>query len=184
MGESDLDISERFCPVCKNRNDREAIVCVHCGASLDNYLMDEAGTTRSTEMQTDGTGKIGELPIDEALVPVGGIAIYVESTSKSNPVFLYSDEEFVIGRKVEETSEAFLDLSPIGGYHLGLSRRHALIRRSEHGYEVIDLSSSNGTWLNGKRLIPNQPYPLTSGSQLRLARMRFFVLYRPVPETK
>jgi len=184
LGESELDISERFCPVCKNRNDRGAVVCIHCGASLENYLMDEAGTTKSTEIPTKETEKIGELSIDEALVPAGGIAIYVEGTSKSNPVFLYSAEEFVIGRKVEETSEAFLDLSPIGGYHLGLSRRHALIRRSGHGYEVIDLSSSNGTWLNGKRMIPNQPYPLASGSQLRLGRMRFFVLYRPVPETK
>jgi len=55
-----------------------------------------------------------------------------------------------------------------------------MIRREVNGYEVIDLSSRNGTWLNDDQLIPNKPYSLASGSQLRLARMRLFVLYRTV----
>jgi len=177
-----VDISAKFCSICKNKNDREAIVCVHCGAVLETYLADSAGTTRSTGVQTKGTEKTGELFIDEAMAPVSGIAIYVAGTAK--PVFLSSDQEFIIGRKVQATSEVFLDLSKLGGYYLGLSRRHAMIRRTEHGYEVTDLSSSNGTWLNDERLIPHKPYLLTSGSQLRFARMQFFVLYRPVPERK
>lgn len=181
MGENNLDISERFCPVCKNKNDSEAIVCIHCGASLDFYPADSA-KTRTTEVQANGLGTIEGLLIDEALIPVGGIAIYVEGTS--NPIYKYFGKEFVIGRKVDGSTEALLDLSPLGGYHLGLSRRHVTIRRAEQGYEVIDLSSSNGTWLNEERLVPNKPYPLASGSLLRLARMRFFVLYRPGPETK
>ena len=177
-----MDISAKFCPVCKNRNEREALICVHCGASLETYATDSAAT-RTTEVQ-QFPETLGELRIDEALAPPNGIAIYVESTPK--PVFSSFDGEFVIGRKVDgkETTGAFFDLSALGGYHLGLSRRHALIRRTEAGYDVIDLSSSNGTWLNDERLIPNLPYPLTSGSQLRLARMRLFVLYRRVPETK
>lgn len=177
-----MDISGKFCPVCKHKNEPEAIVCRYCGASLEDYLTNEARTTRSTGSQTDDTQKTGKLPVDKAVVPLDGIAIYVESISY--PVFLYADEEFVIGRKVEETSEAFFDLTSLGGYRMGLSRRHVTIRRAEHGYEVIDLSSRNGTWLNGERLIPNKAYPLASGSQLRLARLRFFVLYRPVLETK
>jgi pSer/pThr/pTyr-binding forkhead associated (FHA) protein len=77
-----------------------------------------------------------------------------------------------------------LDLSALGGYHLGLSRLHAIIRRAEHGYEIMDLGSSNGTWLNDERLIPHKPYPLTNASQIRLARMRLFVVFRPALETK
>ena len=181
FGRKDLDISERFCPVCKNKNDAQAIVCIHCGASLDMYFT-ESAATKTTEVQTKIDGKTGALHIDEDLMPVGGIAIYVEGTS--NPVFKFFGEEFVIGRKVDGTREIILDLSPLGGYHLGLSRRHATIRRVEHGYEITDLSSSNGTWLNEERLIPNKPYQMASGSQLRLARMRFFVLYRLETEPK
>jgi pSer/pThr/pTyr-binding forkhead associated (FHA) protein len=48
----------------------------------------------------------------------------------------------------------------------------------------MDLSSTNGTWLNDERLIPHKPYPLTSGSQLRLGRMRFVILFRTLSEIK
>lgn len=175
-----MEISSRFCPVCKNKNDREAIICVHCGASLETYIP-ESATTRSTDVQTI-TKMPGDWLYDEAVVPAGSIAIYVEGASK--PIFLSSEKEFILGRKVEETSAVMLDLSVLGGYHLGLSRLHAVIRRSEHGYEVMDLGSSNGTWLNDERLVPHKPYTLTNASQLRLARMRLFVVFRPALETK
>lgn len=177
-----MDISGKFCPVCKNKNDIEAMVCIHCGASLENFFTDAAVATRNTEMQTPSFDKIAELSVDETLVPERGIAIYVEGVSK--PVFLYSSDEFVMGRRVGETAGILLDLSPLGGYHMGLSRRHALIQRTEHGYEITDLGSSNGTWVNNERLVPHTAYPLASGSQLRLARMRFLVIYRTVQETK
>jgi pSer/pThr/pTyr-binding forkhead associated (FHA) protein len=59
-----------------------------------------------------------------------------------------------------------------------------VIRRDGDGYEVLDLGSVNGTWLNEKRLVPHKAYPLSSGSYLRLGRMRIFVLYRPLAETE
>ena len=179
-----MDIFEKFCPVCKQKNELEAIVCTRCGTSLETYPVDETAITRTTEVQTRVVERMGELLINEALIPIGGIAMYLAGTS--DPVFLSSEKEFVIGRKVEEegTTEAFLDLAKLGGYQMGLSKRHAMIRRSENGYEVIDLASRNGTWLNGVQLLPDQPYPLASGSQLRLARMRLLILYRPVLEAK
>ena len=180
LGETNLDISSKFCPVCKNKNDRDAIICLHCGATLDSFPPDSV-TTRSTGMQIIHPTNTKELRIDQTMVPAGGIAFYVEGTSR--PVFSCSDKEFVMGRKVGQTAGLLLDLAPFGGYHLGLSRRHALIRRIGEGYEIMDLSSSNGTWLNDERLEPNKAYPLASGSQLRLARMRFFVVYRTVLET-
>ena len=176
-----LDISDKFCPVCKNKNDRDAVICVHCGASLDKSLP-ESAITRTTDVQTTFTGKAGEWLYDESAVVAGSIAIYIEGASK--PIFLSSETEIIVGRKVEETSKVMLDLSTLGGYHLGLSRLHAVIRRDNHGYEIMDLGSSNGTWLNDERLIPHKPYPLTNGSQLRLARMRLFIVYHPLPGTK
>ena len=179
-----MDIFEKFCPICKQKNELEAVVCTRCGASLETFPMDETAITRTTEVQTRVMERMGELLINEALIPAGGIAMYLAGTS--DPVFLSSEKEFVIGRKVEEdgTTEAFLDLAKLGGYQMGLSKRHVMVRRAEHGYEVIDLSSRNGTWLNDNQLVPNKPYPLTSGSQLRLARMRLFVLYGPVLEAR
>lgn len=181
-----MNIFEKFCPVCNKKNEIEAVVCRHCGTSLEDYLMDPGAKTRTTDMPALVPEKIKELPIDmdfdETAVPDGGIAIYVEGMPK--PAYSESKGEFVIGRKVGTTSEALLDLAPLGGYHLGLSRRHAIIRRTEQGYEVLDLGSVNGTWLNDERLVPHKTYPLASGSHLRLGRMRLLVLYRPSLETK
>lgn len=58
-----------------------------------------------------------------------------------------------------------------------------MIRRTEAGYEVMDLGSVNGTWLGEERLAPHKSYPLPSGSRLRLGRMKVVVHYRPFSES-
>jgi hypothetical protein len=177
-----MNVSENLCPVCKYKNELEAVVCEHCGAALEDPFMDPGSRTKTTDMQALTPEQIREWSFDKAAVPDSGIAIYVEG--EFNPAYIDSNGEFIIGRKVGTTSERLLDLSPSGGYHLGVSRRHAVIRRTEHGYEVFDLGSANGTWLNDERLLPHKSYPLDSGSHLRLGSMRLFVLYRPLAETK
>jgi len=177
-----MNILENVCPVCKNKNELEAVVCGYCGAVLEDPFMDPGAKTKTTNMQALTPEKIRDWSIDKAAVPDNGIAVYVEGGF--NPVYVDSKGEFVIGRKVGTTSDVSLDLSALGGYRLGLSRRHAVIRRTEHGYEVLDLGSVNGTWLNDERLLPHKAYPLASGSHFRLGSMRLFVLYRPLSETK
>jgi FHA domain len=180
-----MNVSENICPICKTKNDLEAVLCWHCGATLDDPFMDPGAKTKTTDMPAIVPENIRPWSIDEAAVAPGGIAVYVEGEYK--PTYIDFNGEFVIGRKMGTTgtpSEVLLDLAPLGGYHMGLSRRHVVIRRTDHGYEVLDLGSVNGSWLNDERLIPHKSYPLASGSHLRLGRMRLFVLYRPFPETK
>ena len=176
-----MSVSERFCPVCKKKNELEAVVCWHCGTSLDDPFMDPGAKTKTTDMPALDPERFRGWSIDEAVVPEGAIAVYLEGIF--NPAYVDTKEEFVIGRRVDEVAEDLLDLAPVGGYHLGLSRRHAIIRRTEYGYEVLDLGSVNGTWLNNERLVPHKPYPLPSGSHLRLGSMRLIVLYRPPAQT-
>lgn len=177
-----MNATENLCPVCKTKNELEAIVCGNCGAALEDPFMDPGAKTKTTNMQTVDLERIRNWSIDAAAVPDSGIAVYLEGGF--NPVYIDSKVEFVIGRKAGTTSDVSLDLSALGGYHLGLSRRHAVIRRTAHGYEVLDLGSVNGTWLNDERLLPHKAYPLASGSHLRLGSMRLFVLYRPLAETQ
>ncbi|MDR2357396.1 MAG: FHA domain-containing protein [Oscillospiraceae bacterium] len=48
----------------------------------------------------------------------------------------------------------------------GVSRRHAAVERTADGYAIIDLSSSAGTFVNGRRLPPNVPHELTFGTRV------------------
>jgi hypothetical protein len=178
-----LETNEKFCPVCKNKNDRSATVCVNCGALLAYHHSDSAETTRNAEAPEKVSAKIAESLIDETLIPEDGIAIY--AAGAPNPIYLYFDKELVLGRLSENTfDDSLLDLTDLGGYQMGLSRRHAMIRKADAGYEIIDLASTNGSWLNDERLVPNKPYPLASGSQLRFGRMRLLILYHPVSKKK
>lgn len=176
QGESALENSETICPVCKHNNKPTARVCVNCGAALDEGIPGSTVTAISTEVPPGGPVlNPGDL-IDWKQIPEDGIAVYAAGTDK--PVYVRFDKELVLGRKVTETVESLLDLTRLGGFQLGLSRRHAMVRRTGTGYELIDLASTNGTWLNNEPLVPNTPYPLSNGSQVRLGRMRLFLFFR------
>lgn len=178
-----MKATENICPACRESNELEAVVCERCGAVLEDPFMDPGFETKNMlALVEEG---IRDWSIDKAAVPDHGIAVYIEGEFK--PAFIDSRTEFVIGRWVETTSEVpedLLDLSPLGGYGQGLSKRHAVIRRTVRGYEILDLGSVNGTWLNNERLDSQKYYPLASGSHLRLGSMRLFVLYRPVTKTQ
>jgi len=176
-----LNSSEKFCPVCKNINKAEAAVCRYCGAALHTESR-IAATTKNTEIKINYSEKPEEIRIDESIIPSDGVAVYFEGTTK--PVEIITEKEFIVGRRVAETPESFLDLTEFDGYKMGLSRRHAMIRRTESGYEIIDLASTNGTWLNDERLVPYTTHPLASGTRLRLGRIRLLVFYRFIPEDK
>jgi pSer/pThr/pTyr-binding forkhead associated (FHA) protein len=94
-------------------------------------------------------------------------------------IIVHGDKEFFIGRIGQESStELMVDLESFGGFMMGVSRRHAVIRPANDGYEITDLSSRNGTWLDGQRLFPNRAYPMASGEKLRIGRERLLVRYR------
>lgn len=175
-----MNAIENICPVCKESNEIEAVVCGRCGAALEDPFLDPGAKTKTASMPAVTAEHVRGWSIDESVVPKDGIAVYIED--EFHPTHIDSRGEFVIGRRAGTTAsvpEGILDLSPQGGYARGISRRHVVIRRMEHGYEILDLGSVNGTWLNGERLAPHKYYPLANGSHLRLGNMRLFVLYRP-----
>lgn len=174
-----MNVSENICPNCKAENERGASVCKQCGAALSDSLLEAGVKTRTTDMQAVTSEMMAEWSLPgsrELSIPDAGIAFYVDGHSM--PAYIDTQTEFILGRKVGTTSEILLDLAPFGGYSLGLSRRHAVIRQTRDGYELMDLGSVNGTWLNEERVTPHKAYPLPSGSNLRLGRMRLLVLYR------
>lgn len=61
-----------------------------------------------------------------------------------------------------------------------VSRQHAEIRRTAEALVVVDLGSTNGSRLNGQRLVPEEPVPLKSGDFLELAGERILFHERKV----
>jgi hypothetical protein len=171
----------KFCPVCKLKNDVSATTCSFCGASLENLHTGEA-TTKHMDTETRVlVGSQGEESANKGIVPPQkGVAIYLQDGTL---IETKEEPEFFLGRKFEDSQAALVDLIPFGAFQMGVSRRHAQIRRTEHGYELIDLDSTNGTFMDGKRLISNQPYPLPNFSPLSLGRLNLLVIYAQAAHT-
>jgi pSer/pThr/pTyr-binding forkhead associated (FHA) protein len=68
-----------------------------------------------------------------------------------------------------------LDFGPYGGMRYGVSRRHALVRPSEHDLYLIDQNSTNGTWVNGQRLSPGRDFRLADDDIIELGALRMML---------
>lgn len=155
----------KFCPTCKLGIDVYSIVCRHCGATLD--LTPLGGSEQSNDL----TARLPK--------PIAGLAVYPAGTG--SPIVISEDKEFVLGRETGEGSEKIIDLSRLDGFAMGVSRRHAMIRAAENGYKIIDLNSSNGSWLNGQILVPTIANDMPSGSHVQLGQLKLVVTYNSAP---
>src|SRR5512137_1732694 len=152
-----MDAMENYiyktCSVCNQENDPEAETCVSCGSDLSLRSEESYPTTEMLGSSTDQYSAGADIKAD-ALVPRGAIAFF--PIDSAQPLAVATGNEIILGRLEKELTREALDLSPHDALSLGVSRRHALVRRKGTGYEVIDLESTNGTGLNEKRLAPAQ----------------------------
>lgn len=165
-----------FCPACKRVNESSNKVCEYCGASLE-HDSDGPSTTAQVARDTNALSPAITADILESIeAPIQGIAVYIHDFV--NPLVIQVDQEVILGRvKTDPVPDNFLDLTPYGAYENGVSQKHAVIRRTETGYQIFDNGSTNGTWLNRKRLIPKQPYRLESGAHIHLGRLSLYVIF-------
>jgi hypothetical protein len=89
--------------------------------------------------------------------------------------------DVVVGLRTQETPTVDVDLKKWNGYYLGVSRRHVCLRPTWKRLYIFDLSSTNGTYLNGVLLGPSRALALADGDVLTLGHMHIGVslLARP-----
>lgn len=158
----------KFCPSCKLANDANAVTCMYCAKPLD--------------LVTSKSAKADAQTASGYSIPANGLALYFAGSTTQ--VGVATESEFVLGRKTEGDTEAMVDLTKPDGYAMGVSRRHALIRSTDRGYVIIDLNSSNGTWVDGKILVPTQPHELPSGGTIQLGRLKLVAIYNAPTKSK
>ena len=90
-------------------------------------------------------------------------------TFPSGQTFTMQGDEANVGRAdVAQNWHPELDVIPYGGGapDLGVSRHHARIVHQDGGFSVVDLGSTNGTYINGHAAAYNQPAALSDGDTL------------------
>ena len=153
-------VTEVSCPQCGHRNPMGSRFCSSCGAGLD---AGEAPTTMNVVVPIDSATEEVEVDIDE--LPAGVGMLVVTRGPNSGSKFALDEPLVTAGRHPD--SVIFLD-------DITVSRRHAEIRLlAGGGYEVADVGSLNGTYLNRERV---ETAPLKDGDELQIGTFKLLFL--------
>ena len=111
-----------------------------------------------------------------SIVKEMAIALHVIETGQI--LALENSREFTLGR-LDGAARPDLDLSPYNGLKQGVSRLHASIQIDEdHKVLLVDLGSTNGSWVNGIRVEPHIPVILNNGDVIALGKLVLQALIR------
>jgi hypothetical protein len=86
--------------------------------------------------------------------------LVVEQGAAAGQIFALEWPAVVVGRGGETTGERFALPEP------NASRQHARFERGSQGWLLIDLGSTNGTYLNRQPIRPHQPHLLRPGDRV------------------
>src|SRR5512134_1368017 len=166
-----------ICTNCQHKNVAGAMFCAECGAQLDG--VDTLITQAITDEQIAEELKKPSRP-EPASAPINSwISLHLMDSGKILP--LASRNEFTLGRLSEgQPIMPDIDLTPYQAYASGVSRLHVVIKRESSRVVIMDLGSSNGTYLNGRRLNPHVEETLNHGDVVALGKLKIQVLLRNI----
>lgn len=167
----------RTCPNCLKENPNDLTVCQHCGSPLLALL--PAPTTIQVPDQPPHTVRYAPPEhVSKLLGTYANTLVLVVVGQHDQPIILKDSRHATLGRYSPGDTAPTIDLTPYRADLMGVSRQHARITASEGGFRIEDLGSTNGTWVNEKKLGPHQFQELSSGTLLRLGQLGVYVYFR------
>jgi hypothetical protein len=160
-----------ICPNCKNQEADGAIFCSECGIQLIQYSVAE------TQKFSAATDHLGTAPITTELPQQGTTWISLNMLESGQIIPVSERTEFTMGR-VSENQPIMpdVDLSPFKAFENGVSRLHAVIRNNTGNIVIMDLGSSNGTYINGTRIVPNIEQSIRHGDIIALGKLKMQIV--------
>ena len=151
-----------LCNQCGHKNPPGSHFCSSCGASLDAPL----GRPDDTKLIPVTTPDITEeeTPLAGGDVPPGQGVLGVKRGPNAGSRYVLAGSAVTAGRSPD--SDIFLD-------DVTVSRRHASFVPAGSSYEVRDVGSLNGTYLNRERI---EAAPLSNGDEVQIGKFRLVFL--------
>lgn len=147
------------CPNCDHLNESGANFCSRCGSPLGSAEAEATATLAPIEVETEEEAHLRDLKPGQACV-------IVRRGPAAGTKFTMDGDVVTVGRHPQ--SDIFLN-------DITVSRRHAELRRVGEKYEVADLGSLNGTYVNRSRVDSSV---LSSGDELQIGKFRLLFLAR------
>jgi hypothetical protein len=164
------------CPNCGNKEMPGALFCKECGTQFINITREPTITIPSgIPSQLYEQPEDNELPSVPPTPEDASLSLFLTEIGEVLP--LEGLTEYTIGRSSEDQPILpDIDLAPYRGYEYGVSRLHASIKINPPFAFLTDFGSANGTQLNGQKITPNKPYPITHGDIILLGEMKIQLL--------
>lgn len=167
-----------LCPNCQHQELPGALFCSECGAQLvsEEALTQSFNHTQSDMLNTNILKSIGfdSIPPETHIIEDREAAISLRFVDSEKLINLSGRQEFSLGRTAEgQPILPDVDLSEYEAYSQGVSRLHASIKVGAQKISIMDLGSSNGTRVNGQKIVPHVDYPLKNGDIIALGKLRF-----------
>jgi len=169
------------CPTCRNLELSGAIFCSECGARL---VIIEMPSTQSIERNQTGLIMFQPRPASPPPAPsvsasLSDAVVSLHLIESGMILHLTGQSEFTVGRVAEgQPILPDVDLSPYEAYSQGVSRLHSSLKLNNNRLFITDLGSSNGTRVNGQKIMPNIDYPVSHGDVVALGKFKIQVLIR------
>lgn len=169
-----------LCPNCHNQELAGSLFCAECGARL---VVSEVPTTQHIERNQTGTlvpqSRPPSPPGSPAASSITEPIVSLHLIESGMILHLTGQTEFTLGRVADgQPILPDVDLSPYEAYAQGVSRLHSALKLNNQRVMITDLGSSNGTRVNGQKIMPNVDYPLNHGDVIALGKFKIQVLIR------
>jgi pSer/pThr/pTyr-binding forkhead associated (FHA) protein len=169
-----------ICPNCHHEELPGSLFCSECGAQL---VVSETPTTQHIQRNPSDILAVKPptqvSPSTQASSPVQDIEISLHMVENGQIIHLAGQTEFTIGRTAEgQPILPDVDLSHFEAYAQGVSRLHAAIKIHNQRVVITDLGSSNGTRVNGQKIVPHVDYPLNHGDMIALGKFAIQILIK------
>jgi hypothetical protein len=163
-----------ICPNCQNKEMSGAIYCGKCGAQLIEMSM-TTHKIHTAETRGEAERNTGRTQVPPPVHLQSWISLNMMESGQILP--LADRNEFSLGRSAEgQPIVPDVDLTPYGAYTNGVSRLHAVLKRVGDRIVLMDLGSSNGTYLNGTRLAPYIEMAVAHGDVVYLGKLKLQIL--------
>lgn len=166
-----------ICTDCGTSNQEGLLFCQDCGASLEpEFSGQPTMPTRRAPFDPDeasAKGTWGSARFSS------GTSIIVHIRNAAEPMTLQPQKRILFGRSDKNSDvKPDVDLSTYNALEKGVSRQHAALEISEDTLMLVDVGSSNGTFLNGQRLSANQPRVLRDGDEVRFGKLVAHIYFK------
>ena len=142
--------------------------------AVEKFMSEMNDKVDTKKIDSDKLLRQYAMEMPESISPERGLALFLPR--RTDPIVITDKNIITMGRNDPVSGiNPTLDLTEFHGAELGVSRFHAEISITEGRYYIKDMGSTNGTYVNAKKIPPYKLTPLRSGDQIRLGHLSIVI---------